>query len=137
MDTYKVKCIQEIIESYYNLPSDSIQQKTRKREIVQARQMAMFFSKDLTKLSLALIGSLLGNKDHSTCLHGIKTVNNLIDTDKQFKIDYDEIAKRISNKFNAPIISKEEIYSTITKAIMEKYVHYREWNEILKEMVNN
>ena len=136
MDERKVRLIQEIIEAYYNLPSGSIQLKTRKREIVQARQMAMAFSKDKTKFSLALIGSLLGGKDHATVLYAKNTVNNLVDSDRQFREDFNEIQKRISNKFNEPMISKEEIYSTITKAVMERFVHYREWNKILKEMVN-
>jgi chromosomal replication initiator protein len=87
--------IQKIVCDYFNMPVDSLQTKTRKREVVQARQIAMFFSKSLTKSSLASIGSQIGHKDHATVLHACKTVNNLIDTDKQFKIDMEEIEKRL------------------------------------------
>ncbi|MFA9390183.1 MAG: chromosomal replication initiator protein DnaA [Prolixibacteraceae bacterium] len=87
--------IQKIVCDYFNMPIDSLQSKTRKREIVQARQIAMFFSKSLTKSSLASIGSQIGNKDHATVLHACKTVNNLIDTDKHFRIDVEEIEKRL------------------------------------------
>ncbi len=87
--------IQKIVCDYFNMPVDSLQSKTRKREVVQARQIAMFFSKNLTKSSLASIGSQIGRKDHATVLHACKTVNNLIDTDKQFKIDVEEIEKRL------------------------------------------
>lgn len=87
--------IQKIVCDYFNMTSDSLQSKTRKREIVQARQIAMFFSKSLTKSSLASIGAQIGRKDHATVLHACKTVNNLIDTDKQFKIDVEEIEKRL------------------------------------------
>lgn len=87
--------IQKIVCDYFNMTSDSLQSKTRKREIVQARQIAMFFSKSLTKSSLASIGAQIGQKDHATVLHACKTVNNLIDTDKQFKMDVDEIEKRL------------------------------------------
>jgi chromosomal replication initiator protein len=87
--------IQKIVCDYFNMPIDSLQSKTRKREVVQARQIAMFFSKALTKSSLTSIGTQIGHKDHATVLHACKTVNNLIDTDKQFKTDVEEIEKRL------------------------------------------
>ena len=87
--------IQKVVCNYFNLPLEQIQSKTRKREIVQARQVAMFFSKSLTKASLATIGSQIGGKDHATVLHACKTVNNLIETDKRFRIQIDEIEKKL------------------------------------------
>ena len=87
--------IQKIVCDYFNMPIDSLQSRTRKREIVQARQIAMYFSKSLTKSSLASIGSQIGKKDHATVLHACKTVNNMIDTDKQFRFDMEEIEKRL------------------------------------------
>jgi len=72
-----------------------MQSKTRKREIVQARQVAMYFSKNLTKSSLATIGAQIGGKDHATVLHACKTVNNLIDTDKRFRTQITEIEKKL------------------------------------------
>ena len=48
--------IQKVVCDYFNLPLEAINSKTRKREIVQARQLAMYFSKKLTKSSLATIG---------------------------------------------------------------------------------
>jgi chromosomal replication initiator protein len=87
--------IQKVVCNYFNIPLEQIQSKTRKREIVQARQVAMFFSKNLTKASLATIGSQIGGKDHATVLHACKTVNNLIETDKRFRIQIDEIEKKL------------------------------------------
>lgn len=87
--------IQKIVCDYFNIGVDLINSKTRKREIVQARQLAMYFSKKMTKSSLASIGLHCGNKDHATVLHAIRTVNNLVDTDKQFKAYVDEIEKKI------------------------------------------
>jgi chromosomal replication initiator protein len=55
----------------------------------------MYFSKNLTKSSLATIGSQIGDKDHATVLHACKTVNNLLETDKRFKVQIDEIEKRL------------------------------------------
>jgi len=87
--------IQKVVCDYFNIAVDMINSKTRKREIVQARQLAMFFSKRMTKASLASIGLHCGNKDHATVLHACRTVNNLIDTDKQFKAYVDELEKKI------------------------------------------
>jgi len=87
--------IQKVVCNFYNIALDQLQSKTRKREIVQARQVAMFFSKSLTKSSLATIGSQIGGKDHATVLHACKTVNNLIETDKRFRQQVDEIEKKL------------------------------------------
>ena len=87
--------IQKVVCNYFSMPIELIGSKTRKREIVQARQIAMFFAKQMTKSSLASIGSAIGGKDHATVLHACKTVNNLMDTDKRFKADVDEIDKRL------------------------------------------
>jgi len=87
--------IQKVVCNYFDVPVDSLQSKTRKREIVQARQVAMYFSKTLTKSSLATIGSQIGGKDHATVLHACKTVNNLVETDKQFKTQIEEIEKKL------------------------------------------
>jgi chromosomal replication initiator protein len=88
--------IQKIVCDYFGLPLESLNSKTRKREIVQARQLAMYFSKKLTKASLATIGLHCGNKDHATVLHACRTVNNLIETDKQFRNYVEELDKKIT-----------------------------------------
>ena len=87
--------IQKIVCDYFGIPVDQIHSKTRKREIVQARQIAMYFSKIMTKSSLAHIGLHCGNKDHATVLHACRTVKNLIDTDKKFKGYVDELENKI------------------------------------------
>ncbi|MFH2140839.1 MAG: chromosomal replication initiator protein DnaA [Bacteroidota bacterium] len=87
--------IQKIVCDYFSMPVDTLRSKTRKREIVQARQIAMYFAKNLTKSSLAAIGSLIGGKDHATVLHACKTVNNLIETDKRFRVYIEEIEKKL------------------------------------------
>ena len=87
--------IQKVVCDYFDIPVEIMKSKTRKREIVQARQLAMYFSKQLTKSSLAHIGKHCGNKDHATVLHACKTVNNLADTDKRFKGYISDIEKRL------------------------------------------
>ena len=87
--------IQKVVCSFFNIGMEQMQSKTRKREIVQARQVAMYFAKSFTKSSLATIGSQIGGKDHATVLHACKTVNNLIETDKRFRIQIDELDKKL------------------------------------------
>jgi chromosomal replication initiator protein len=90
--------IQKIVSDYFSLPLELLKSKTRKREVVQARQIAMFFAKNMTKSSLASIGLQCGGKDHATVLHACRTVNNLIETDKKFRVYIDEIEKKIGNQ---------------------------------------
>ncbi len=76
---------------------DILQSKSRKRNVVQARQIAMFFAKRFTKASLATIGTQIGKRDHATVLHACKTVGNLSETDRQFKSYVDELEKKLSS----------------------------------------
>ncbi len=88
--------IQKVVCDYFDLPIELLKSKTRKREVVQARQIAMYFAKQMTKSSLANIGAHCGGKDHATVLHACKTVNNLVDTDKQFRGYVDDLKKKIA-----------------------------------------
>lgn len=88
--------IQKVVSDYFQMDVDTLQSKTRKRHIVQARQLAMFFAKKFTKASLASIGSQIGKRDHATVLHACKTVDNLSSTDKQFRKYVEDIAKKLS-----------------------------------------
>ncbi len=90
-----IEYISKVVCDYFNMPVEALQAKTRKREIVQARQIAMYFSKSLTKYSLASIGAQIGSKDHATVLHACKTVNNLKDTDKNFRLFVEDIEKKL------------------------------------------
>ncbi|GAA0871628.1 chromosomal replication initiator protein DnaA [Gangjinia marincola] len=88
--------IQKVVSDYFQMDVDTLQSKTRKRHIVQARQLAMFFAKKLTKASLASIGSQIGSRDHATVLHACKTVDNLASTDKQFRKFVEDLDKKLT-----------------------------------------
>lgn len=88
--------IQKVVSDYFEMDVTTLQSKTRKRHIVQARQLAMFFAKKFTKASLASIGSQIGKRDHATVLHACKTVDNLAETDKQFKKYIEDLTKKFS-----------------------------------------
>nr|WP_297788177.1 chromosomal replication initiator protein DnaA [uncultured Allomuricauda sp.] len=88
--------IQKVVSDYFEMDVATLQSKTRKRHIVQARQLAMFFAKKFTKASLASIGSQIGKRDHATVLHACKTVDNLAETDKQFRKYIEDLSKKFS-----------------------------------------
>jgi len=77
--------VQKAVCEYFNISRDELLSKTRKRQIVQARQIAMYLSRSLINCSLSTIGAEIGGKDHATVLHACTTVNDLMSTDKTFK----------------------------------------------------
>ena len=87
--------ILKVVCGHFKMNPDVLNTKSRKREIVQARQLAMYFAKNLTNSSLSVIGMQIGNRDHSTVLHACKTVADLLQTDKQLKAIYDEIETKL------------------------------------------
>lgn len=91
-----IEYIQKVVSDYFQMDVETLQSKTRKRHIVQARQIAMFFAKKMTKASLASIGSQIGKRDHATVLHACKTVDNLSSTDKQFKKFVEDLDKKLA-----------------------------------------
>jgi len=96
--TRKVNTVEKIRDAvceYFSLSIDAISTKSRKREVVQARQIAMYLSKQLTKSSLASIGNTIGQRDHATVLHACKIVNDLMDCDKNFRSSVREIEEKL------------------------------------------
>ena len=83
---------------HYNIDESAIHTKTRKREIVQVRQIAMFLAKKHTDNSASKIGQLIGKRDHATVLHACKTVKDLIEVDKAFKTEIEEIEASIKRR---------------------------------------
>ncbi len=90
-----VERIRDTVCEYFSLTVDAISTKSRKREVVQARQIAMYLSKQMTKNSLASIGNLIGQRDHATVLHACKIVGDLMEFDKNFRANVKEIEERL------------------------------------------
>jgi chromosomal replication initiator protein len=86
--------IQKTCADYYDIKLNDLKAKTRKKEIVTARQVAMYFSKEFTNHSLKSIGYHFGGRDHSTVIHAVQTVNDLIETDNTFKAAVTELRKK-------------------------------------------
>lgn len=86
--------IQKTVSEYFDIKTEDLKAKTRKKEIVTARQVAMYFSKEFTNHSLKSIGYHFGGRDHSTVIHAIQTVNDLIDTDTVFRNSVNDLKKK-------------------------------------------
>ena len=86
--------IEEIIAKvceHYKMDESVLHTKSRKREIVQVRQVAMFLAKKHTDISTSKIGHLIGNRDHATVLHACKIMKDLVEVDKEIRADIEEI----------------------------------------------
>ncbi|MBQ2858411.1 MAG: chromosomal replication initiator protein DnaA [Bacteroidaceae bacterium] len=86
--------IEEIVTKvceHYKMDESVLHTKSRKREIVQVRQVAMFLAKKHTDTSTSKIGHIIGNRDHATVLHACKIVKDLVEVDKGIKADIEEI----------------------------------------------
>ena len=95
-DEITIDKVQSVVCEYFNITRDTLLSKSRKRQIVQARQIAMYLSRNLiTNCSLATIGAELGGKDHATVLHACTTVSDLMSTDKSFKQYITDINKML------------------------------------------
>ncbi|WP_099464063.1 MULTISPECIES: chromosomal replication initiator protein DnaA [Parabacteroides] len=92
-----VQSIQEIVCKYFNLDQSTIQTNSRKREIVQARQITMYLAKKYTDCSFSHIGKIVGKKDHATVLHACKTIKDQIETNKSFCSSVEEIEVLLKN----------------------------------------
>lgn len=87
--------IQKAVSEYFDVSLDDLKDKTRKKEIVIARQVAMFLSKEYTNHSLKAIGYHFGGRDHSTVIHAVQSVNDMMDTDSNFKHSIEGMRKKL------------------------------------------
>ena len=85
----------EVVCEYLNLDFARFNSTERTREIAQARQIAMYLAKQHTKAPLTTIGSAIGGRNHATVLHSCKAVTNLLETDKAFRRQVEEIEKKV------------------------------------------
>ncbi|HVO74695.1 MAG TPA: chromosomal replication initiator protein DnaA [Ignavibacteriaceae bacterium] len=76
-----IENITKIVCAYLNVDENKLRDKTRKKEIVLARQLAMYLSKELTKSSLKTIGLHFGGRDHSTVIHACTSIEDDISKD--------------------------------------------------------
>lgn len=90
-----IENIQKMVCDFYQVPMDQVRSKTRRREIVQARQITMYLSRKYTKSSLHQIANTVGNFDHTTVLHSCNAVANMMDTDVKYREGLQELIQKL------------------------------------------
>ena len=89
--TITIDDIIKTVADYYGIEPGAINTRSRKREVVLVRQVAMYLAKKHLDMSTSKIGKYIGDRDHATVLHACKTISNLAETDKQFRTELEEI----------------------------------------------
>ena len=85
----------QVVCQHLGLDFERFNSTERTREIAQARQIAMYLAKQHTKAPLTTIGAAIGGRNHATVLHSCKAVSNLLETDKAFRRQVEEIEKKV------------------------------------------
>ena len=86
-----IKDVVKLVSEYYKLEESSVYEKTRKKEIVKARQIVMYLLREDFNVSYPLIGQKLGGKDHTTVIHSCLKVKNDLKTDPQLLQELEQI----------------------------------------------
>jgi chromosomal replication initiator protein len=97
-----VGLIQSIVAEHFNVSMDKLVSASRRRTFVEARQIAMYLTKELTKLPLKNIGENFGGRDHSTVIYSCTSVQNLMDTDDSVKTHVQDIMKKLQLTASSP-----------------------------------
>ena len=87
--------IQKTVSDYYNIKVNFMLSKKRTKDVVLARQVAIYLSRELTDLSLSSIGEVFGRRDHTTIIHSYNKIKDKIKKDKSFKIIIDNLTLNI------------------------------------------
>lgn len=87
--------IQRIVSAHFDMPDDLLRAKTRKKEIAQVRQIAMYLAKMMTNNSLKTIGLHFGGRDHSTVIHSVQLIEREIKKNKRTKELISDLVRKI------------------------------------------
>lgn len=90
-----VEYIQQLVANHFDMKVENLQGKTRKRQVVVARQLSMYLAKKLTDKSLKSIGETFGGRDHSTVIYSCNTVQDLMETDAIFKDTVEDLEQKL------------------------------------------
>ena len=83
--------IQNVVSNYFNISLSEMLSQRRSRPLARPRQIAMYLAKKLTSRSLPEIGRRFANRDHTTVIHAVKTINRLSDQDDEMKKNLNQI----------------------------------------------
>ena len=86
----------DVVSEHFNVSRDDITSKKRSQEYVLPRQIIMYLSRTMTNSSLQSVAALLGKKDHTTIIHGVDKIEEMIKTDEELRHKIDTIKKKLS-----------------------------------------
>ncbi len=92
-----VESIEQQVCDYYHIDKELIHSRSKKQEVAQARQIAMYLAKKHTDCSLAHIGNVLGKRNHATVIYACKAVEDWMETDKNLRQDIQKIETQLAN----------------------------------------
>ncbi len=92
--------IQRVVAEYMMIPEDLLRAKTRKQEVVNARQIAMYLAKELTNSSLKTIGLHFGGRDHSTVIHAYQCVEDSMGLDQKQKFLVQQLRSKLERNIS-------------------------------------
>ena len=107
-----IRDIKMMVYTHYGITEERGDSLTRKRHIVQARQIAMDLCYKLSqeyklRWAYAVIGFEIGGKDHATVMHAIKTIKDLRETDRSFNMVYNNIELNVRSKISAYVTKQQ------------------------------
>ena len=88
--------IMDVVAEHYNISVSDIISKKKNKEIANPRQICMYLSRKYTDYSLQNIGKIMGNRDHTTVIHGHDKINKMLETDENLKNNLDIIIKKLN-----------------------------------------
>lgn len=98
-----IEGIQELVSENFDTSVEQLNGKSRKRNVVIARQLSMYLSKKYTKNSLKTIGEYFGGKDHSTVIYSCNAIKDLLETDAKFRMKVHEVERQVRVSLNSSV----------------------------------
>jgi chromosomal replication initiator protein len=93
-----VRTIANLCAKYYGLKPTELSSPLRRRTIVAARNMAIYLARTMSEISLEQIGKHFGGRDHTTVLHGIRTIEDRLKTEPETKQAYEDLRKMLAQR---------------------------------------
>jgi chromosomal replication initiator protein len=93
MRSVNVQSISRIVSRYYGITRERLKSRQRTIPVVRPRQIVMYLAKEHTKLSLPQIGTQLAGLDHTTVLHGVRRIRELMETDAQLAAEVENFER--------------------------------------------
>jgi len=90
-----IEIIQKAVADFYSLSVNDLKSKKRTQKIVYPRQLSMFICREMTDFSTTEIGEAFGGKDHTTVMHSIEKIQNLLVTDSTLDSTIENLKRQV------------------------------------------